>query len=142
MTTEPRTPARPVARPIAQPIARLIARPIVFGQTIDDETRCVHYSSAKDVIAIKFRCCLLYFPCHLCHAEVHATPVHDTPVHATPVHATEVWPLTERQQKAILCGVCAHELSIAEYLLVDGCPRCGAQFNEGCRLHAHYYFQL
>ncbi|WP_430297767.1 CHY zinc finger protein [Sinomonas sp. B1-1] len=41
----------------------------VFGATVDDQTRCVHYRTEVDVVAIKFACCLRYYPCHLCHAE-------------------------------------------------------------------------
>jgi uncharacterized CHY-type Zn-finger protein len=101
---------------------------IVYGNTIDDQTRCVHYGTARDVIAIKFACCRRYYPCHLCHEE-------------SEDHVAEQWPRDERQQKAILCGVCSTELAIAEYLSVYRCPTCDAQFNERCRLHSHLYFQ-
>lgn len=101
---------------------------IIYGKTVDDETRCEHYHSAKDVIAIKFKCCGLYYPCHLCHEE-------------TAGHAAQQWPVVEHNARAILCGVCKHELTIDEYFTVSGCPRCGAQFNEGCHLHSHFYFE-
>lgn len=100
---------------------------IVYGKTIDSETRCVHYGTPKDVIAIKFKCCRRYYPCHLCHQE-------------SETHAAAQWAIDERQQKAIFCGVCSTELTIDTYLSVDNCPDCGAQFNEGCRLHSHLYF--
>lgn len=51
----------------------------VKGSIIDGETRCTHYNSELDVIAIKFYCCKEYYPCHLCHSE-----------HAD--HSPEVWP--------------------------------------------------
>lgn len=101
---------------------------IVHGRTIDDETRCVHYGTAKDVIAIKFACCLRYYPCHLCHEEAED-------------HLARQWARADWQQKAILCGVCSTELTIDEYLAVESCPACHAEFNEGCRLHSHLYFQ-
>ena len=100
----------------------------VYGSTVDDETRCVHYSGPTDVIAIKFRCCSQYYPCHLCHEESAGHP------------ATQ-WPAGERDAHAVLCGVCGSELSIARYLEVSGCPSCGAQFNPGCALHKHFYFE-
>jgi uncharacterized CHY-type Zn-finger protein len=100
----------------------------VFGQTIDDQTRCVHYGTAVDIIAIKFHCCRRYYPCHLCHAEGES-------------HAATQWPTADRAELAILCGECRSELSVAEYLTVTACPRCHAEFNEGCRLHSHYYFE-
>ena len=35
----------------------------VAGDVIDSETRCTHYHSELDIIAIKFYCCDTYFPC-------------------------------------------------------------------------------
>lgn len=100
---------------------------IVYGRTIDNETRCVHYGTPKDVIAIKFACCRRYYPCHLCHEE-------------SETHPAEQWPIADRWQKAILCGVCSTELTIDAYLSADGCPFCSAPFNERCRLHSELYF--
>lgn len=100
----------------------------VYGSILDDETRCMHYSGPTDVIAIKFRCCGRYYPCHLCHEESAGHP------------ATQ-WPVTEHEARAVLCGVCGDELTIARYLEVSGCPGCGAQFNPGCALHKHFYFE-
>lgn len=101
---------------------------IVYGSTIDDETRCVHYGRAKDVIAIKFACCQRYYPCHLCHEQ-------------TADHPAEQWALEQRSEKALLCGICTTELTIEAYLQVDSCPACSAPFNEGCRLHSHLHFK-
>lgn len=101
----------------------------IYGKTVDDQTRCVHYATIVDVIAIKFACCGQYYPCHLCHAE-------------TADHPARQWPLDQRGEQAILCGVCQSELTIDNYLSVDGCPHCGAAFNERCRLHKHLYFEV
>jgi uncharacterized CHY-type Zn-finger protein len=101
---------------------------LIHGQTIDDQTRCVHYGTAADVIAIKFRCCDRYYPCHLCHAE-------------DADHPAEQWPLAERETLAVVCGVCSTELTISRYLGVEACPSCGAAFNPGCKLHTDLYFQ-
>ena len=100
----------------------------VLGRTVDDETRCVHYATPLDVIAIRFACCGEYYPCHLCHAECAD-------------HPAEQWPREQRDREAILCGVCSTELTIDRYLEVDGCPNCDARFNPGCHLHSAYYFQ-
>jgi uncharacterized CHY-type Zn-finger protein len=101
--------------------------PPVFGSTIDDETRCIHYGTPVDVIAISFFCCRRYYPCHLCHAEAET-------------HAPVRWPEARWNEPAILCGVCRSELSVTDYLAVSACPSCTAEFNEGCRLHSHLYF--
>ncbi|MBC7517487.1 MAG: hypothetical protein H7248_01150 [Microbacteriaceae bacterium] len=102
---------------------------IVYGQTIDDQTRCVHYGSAQDVIAIKFACCERYYPCFSCHAEAAD--------HAATTWPRELW----LGQKAILCGVCSTEHTIADYRSVQSCPHCAAPFNPGCQLHWHLYFE-
>lgn len=104
------------------------ARPPVLGPVVDDETRCIHYRTPLDVVAIRFACCGAYYPCHLCHAE-------------TADHPAQQWPLEARGERAVLCGVCGHELTIAEYLVADACPHCAAPFNPGCRLHTHLYFE-
>ena len=100
----------------------------IHGQTIDEQTRCVHYGTAEDVIAIKFACCRRYYPCHLCHLE-------------DADHPAEQWPLGERDQLAVICGVCSTELTIADYLQASGCPACAAPFNPGCKLHTPLYFE-
>jgi uncharacterized CHY-type Zn-finger protein len=105
------------------------AQPRVLGPVVDDETRCIHYRSALDVVAIRFACCGEYYPCHLCHQEAAD-------------HPARPWPLAERDREAVLCGVCGGELTIAEYLGVEACPRCGAAFNPGCHLHTHLYFEV
>ena len=101
----------------------------VLGSTVDDQTRCVHYRGPTDVIAIKFSCCGEYYPCHRCHAE-------------SAGHPATLWPVDARGERALLCGVCGTELTIDEYFAVTGCPACGAEFNEGCALHRHFYFDV
>ena len=41
----------------------------IKGKLVDEYTRCVHYHSLLDVIAIKFKCCGVYYPCYSCHEE-------------------------------------------------------------------------
>ena len=41
----------------------------IVGVGVDGETRCAHYRSERDIIAIKFKCCKKWFPCYECHAE-------------------------------------------------------------------------
>jgi hypothetical protein len=36
--------------------------PEVFGKTVDEHTRCVHYATELDIIAIRFACCDRYYP--------------------------------------------------------------------------------
>ncbi|MBL7866048.1 MAG: hypothetical protein JNK10_14295 [Cyclobacteriaceae bacterium] len=101
----------------------------VNGKPIDLQTRCVHYQSPQDIIAIKFACCYQYYPCYSCHEE-------------TADHPARVWKQTQHDEKAILCGACGTELTIESYLAdPSACPVCKASFNPRCTLHHHLYFQ-
>jgi len=100
----------------------------IFGETVDDQTRCIHYHTDVDVIAIKFKCCLQYYPCHLCHEE-------------DADHPAQTWPRNEWTEPAVLCGVCKGEMSIDGYLATTSCPTCAARLNERCAAHSHFYFQ-
>jgi uncharacterized CHY-type Zn-finger protein len=103
---------------------------IVKGKPIDEFTRCVHYHSDLDVMAIKFKCCGEFYPCYDCHAE-------------TANHAAVVWPKELWNEKAILCGRCQHTMSIQEYIDCENrCPYCGSYFNPRCSNHYHLYFEL
>jgi len=97
------------------------------GPTVDEHTRCIHYATEVDIIAIRFFCCDRYFPCHLCHSE-------------TADHPAEQWPRERWNEPAILCGMCWNELAIETYKIVDGCPECAAPFNPACAAHSDYYF--
>src|SRR5258705_4448908 len=102
---------------------------MVKGKLVDDQTRCVHYHSPLDIIAIKFKCCQDYYPCFECHAE-------------TAGHKAEQWSKEEREVKAILCGICNTELTIREYFdSANACPHCKSAFNPNCSRHYHLYFE-
>ena len=93
--------------------------PEVFGKTVDEHTRCVHYATELDIIAIRFACCDRYFPCHLCHSE-------------TADHPAQQWPSEKFDQPA--------ELTITAYKSTDNCPECHAPFNPRCAAHSDCYF--
>jgi len=104
-------------------------RPRVLGPVVDGQTRCIHYRTPLDIIAIRFACCRQFYPCHLCHTE-------------TAHHPAEQWPVVQRDERAVLCGVCGHLLTITDYLATDRCPACDSPFNPGCKLHTHLYFHV
>ena len=101
----------------------------VYGKPVDGQTRCVHYRTLKDIIAIKFCCCGKYYPCFRCHEECSG-------------HPAQVWPVDQWQERAILCGVCRSEMAIADYRASTHCRSCEAEFNDACRNHAHLYFDV
>jgi uncharacterized CHY-type Zn-finger protein len=126
-----RTPGKTsTGTPSGMPTGMLVTHGVaVYGKPVDQQTRCEHWHSDLDIIAIKFKCCEKYFPCFSCHEE-------------TVDHPPQVWPVDEFDTKAVLCGACGVELSINEYLQSNNtCPNCSAAFNPGCRKHYHLYFE-
>ena len=104
-------------------------RPSVKGVDLDPQTRCAHWRSPLDIIAIRMRCCRTYYACRECHDELAD-------------HAAMVWPAAEWDQPAVLCGACGTQLSVRDYLACDNrCPACAAPFNPGCANHYHLYFE-
>jgi uncharacterized CHY-type Zn-finger protein len=104
-------------------------RPEVRGIDLDTETRCTHYHSVLDIIAIRMKCCGVYYCCKDCHEALAGHPI-------------EVWPRGEWDQRAVLCGACGYEMNVEQYLASGyACPACNAAFNPGCRKHAHFYFE-
>ncbi|WP_128477342.1 CHY zinc finger protein [Halorussus pelagicus] len=101
----------------------------VLGVEVGPETRCAHYDTDRDVVALRFACCEAYFPCFRCHD-------------AETDHETERLSV-ESELSAVLCGVCGAELTPREF--VDGehrCPDCGTAFNPGCADHYERYFEF
>jgi uncharacterized CHY-type Zn-finger protein len=103
-------------------------RPTVRGLSLDPQTRCAHWHSDLDIIAIRMACCGTYYACRECHDALAG-------------HTAKVWPLAAFNEPAILCGACGTELSIQAYLACESrCPACAARFNPGCHGHRHLYF--
>ncbi|SIS49137.1 CHY zinc finger protein [Salimicrobium flavidum] len=100
----------------------------VKGIEMDDKTRCRHYHSAEDVVAIRFYCCGEYYACIKCHEELAG-------------HEVEVWPIEEQETRGIFCGNCQEELLITLYKARSQCPNCNHNFNPGCKAHFPYYFE-
>lgn len=104
-------------------------RPRVKGVNLVAETRCAHWHSPRDIIAIKMKCCGAYYACKDCHHELAG-------------HAIVTWPRGEWDTRAVLCGACGTELTVRQYLDCENrCPNCAAEFNPGCREHHHFYFE-
>jgi uncharacterized CHY-type Zn-finger protein len=102
----------------------------VHGRLVDGQTRCAHYYSDLDIVAIQFKCCQRYYACYECHEESES-------------HEPTRWVTADLGQHALLCGACQRSLTIAAYLDCDfTCPSCGAPFNPGCAQHYDRYFDV
>lgn len=101
----------------------------VRGLSVDADTRCCHYDSKQDVVAFRFACCQIFFPCYKCHE-------------ATVDHTSQPLPSNRFGERAVLCGVCGGSLTAFDYLEADyQCPSCNADFNPGCQSHLKHYFK-
>ncbi len=102
----------------------------VRGIDLDSQTRCAHYNSSLDIIAIKMKCCGVYYACKDCHDALAS-------------HPAQVWSRVEHNEIAVRCGACGTELRIQQYLECSNeCPACGSRFNPECRNHYHFYFEM
>lgn len=105
--------------------------PIIKGLDLDAQTRCRHWHSGLDIIAIKFACCNEFYACFDCHEALAGHP---------PLKwSKDVF----KNEKAIYCGACHTLLTIDQYLNAgSNCPNCAASFNPRCSLHWHLYFDV
>ena len=104
--------------------------PQVYGVSVTPLTQCAHWHSTLDIIAIRHACCLKYYACISCHKELEN-------------HEPAVWPLSKRDERAVICGQCKHELSVNEYMQSESrCTSCEAAFNPKCKGHWGLYFEM
>lgn len=102
----------------------------IRGRLVDGQTRCVHYRTVLDIVAIQFKCCERYYACYQCHEESES-------------HEVARWGIAELEQRAVFCGACQGTLTISDYLDCGfACVLCGSAFNPGCAEHRDTYFQL
>ncbi|CAK7245682.1 MAG: helper of tim [Sporothrix thermara] len=104
---------------------------VIHGLDVQPTTQCRHWHSDRDIVAIRHKCCGLYYACISCHDALAG-------------HASVSWPKTERESvNVVLCGRCRRQLTIAEYLASgNACPGCHAAFNPGCARHYDLYFEM
>jgi uncharacterized CHY-type Zn-finger protein len=116
------------SQPATTTIEEFAMRPHVFGVGLDRNTRCAHYRSALDIIAIKVCCCGKFYACKDCHD-------------ALANHPLIPWAREQFGERAVLCGECGTVLTIGEYLACESrCPKCHAGFNPRCNVHHNFYF--
>ncbi|KAL3230727.1 Helper of Tim protein 13 [Nakaseomyces bracarensis] len=99
------------------------------GKIVDKHTRCEHWNTDLDIIALKFKCCDTFYPCISCHRE-------------TTDHEIQKYDINS-DEKVILCGNCNSLLTFHEYTSKTNplqCPKCSALFNPGCKNHYGLYF--
>ena len=98
------------------------------GVLVDDESRCVHYHTDKDIVALQCYECQKYYACYQCH-------------NALETHTFTPYPLSLKEDRPILCGSCKKILTYEEYSKKSSCPYCKAAFNPACQNHYSIYFR-
>lgn len=98
------------------------SRDQIRGIGLDEEGRCVHWNSYRDVVANTCGVCGDLWACSLCHDEV----------------AGHGFGAVDKQLPSVMCGVCGTRMTFYEY--GESCPGCGHEFNSGCKLHESTYF--
>ncbi|WP_192496797.1 CHY zinc finger protein [Pseudoclavibacter sp. CFCC 14310] len=103
----------------------------VRGVDLDPASRCAHWHTELDIVALRFACCDTYWACTECHAQLAD-------------HAALPWPV-DRAQPAVRCGGCGSQFNASAYLttmetIEPCCPVCGAAFNPRCSRHHDIYF--
>lgn len=97
---------------------------VIRGVDVDEQGRCVHWHTEHDVVANLCGICGQFWACHGCHEELADHPFGrvdpDTP-------------------GTVLCGVCGHLSSYADYSAAHVCAGCGHVFNSRCALHRGLY---
>ncbi|MBO0475233.1 hypothetical protein IGL98_001167 [Enterococcus sp. DIV0840] len=102
----------------------------IFGLTVDEFGRCVHYNLSEDVVANKCYNCKKYYACYRCHNKLEK-------------HVFLPWPISKKNtDKVVLCGACQYEMTYVEYKEFNKCPNCDHLFNLNCINHLHYYFSF
>lgn len=81
------------------------------GFLVDKQTRCIHYHSKLDIIALQCYDCKKYYACYRCHDSLEN-------------HLFEPYPSSLIQDKPILCGVCLNLLTYKQYKESLSCPFC------------------
>lgn len=102
--------------------------PTIYGDLVDQESRCSHYHSQLDIIALKCFACRRFYACYLCH-------------NSREDHSFAPYPISLSQDKPVICGACRTELTYSQYQAGSACPICQRSFNPGCKKHAHLYFK-
>jgi uncharacterized CHY-type Zn-finger protein len=110
-------PSRHDAAP-DDPSGRVPVPVSVRGVEVDAETRCAHYDTARDVVAIRFPCCDVFYSCLDCHAAVAD-------------HPPDRWPRDRLDEPAVLCGACGSHLAATTYLDLLGVTVDGTDERSG-----------
>ncbi|MEM6803015.1 MAG: hypothetical protein AAF696_16540 [Bacteroidota bacterium] len=107
-----------------------IGKSKVWGINPDAQSRCKHWHSEVDIVALRMPGDDHFYPCHECYEAIHG-------------EAPPPWPKESFESaQAILCGNCAHLMTVKTYWASNNqCPNCSHAFNPGCAKHYHHYFE-
>ena len=108
----------------------LIGDQRVQGLRLDSQSRCAHWHSELDIVALRMPGDEVFYACYECYEAIH---------HKLPPR----WKKEDFDEaEAILCGNCGTVMNVRTYLNSNNqCPTCQAAFNPGCAKHYHFYFE-
>ena len=72
----------------------------IYGLLVDNESRCQHYHTELDIVALKCFDCLKYYACYQCHDSLEE-------------HSFRAYPCHLKQDKVLICGVYQHAFNLA-----------------------------
>lgn len=97
---------------------------VIRGVEVDEQGRCAHWHTERDVVANLCEACGQFWACHECHDALA-----DHPFGRVDPAASDT----------VLCGVCGHLSSYVDYSASHVCAGCGHAFNPRCALHRGLY---
>ncbi|WP_105956605.1 CHY zinc finger protein [Apilactobacillus quenuiae] len=97
----------------------------IYGIKVDSQSRCIHYHTKNDIVALMCQQCHKFYACYKCHDEL---------------NNHKFKPVKINQAKNILCGNCQTLLTYTQYKL-NYCPYCQHRFNPKCIIHQSIYFK-
>lgn len=95
-----------------------------FGIGLDSSSRCYHYHTKLDIVALKCAVCQKYYACYKCHDALEE--------HCFAATKSD-------EMFLVLCGSCRQMLTLKEYK-TGFCPYCRMLFNPNCQRHDSIYF--
>ena len=112
------------------------ARPPVHSLAVYADSKCAHYHSELDIVALRHPCCGKFYACVACHDALES-------------HRAAPWPRSRWGEPAVCCGACGTVITVLAYMdryaqneAAVTCPACSSGWNPKCKRHWTRYFDM